>query len=80
MSCAFDSVDAMLNGKKYPYNVRALRILAEVLLRPIFQPDCKDFLPPSLISQLFEWLSELCDQSSTVREKPGLTWSSIRFS
>ena len=56
MSGVFGSVDAMLNGKKYSRNVRALRIglLAEVLLRPIFQPDCKDVLPPSSMGQLFE--------------------------
>ena len=36
---AFSSVEAMLKGKKFPQNVRALRMLLEELLRPILQPE-----------------------------------------
>ena len=33
----FGSVDKMLEGKKYPQNIRALRLLTEELLRPILE-------------------------------------------
>lgn len=33
----FGSVDKMLQGKKYPQNIRALRLLTEELLRPIVE-------------------------------------------
>ena len=33
----FGSVDKMLEGKKYPQNIRALRLLTEELLRPIVE-------------------------------------------
>lgn len=39
MSAAFGSIDAMLSGKKYPQNVRALRMVVEELLRPLFQAN-----------------------------------------
>ena len=32
----FGSVDKVLSGKKYPQNVRALRLLTEEILRPVF--------------------------------------------
>ena len=34
---AFGGVLNMLTGKKYPDNVRALRMLVEELIRPLFQ-------------------------------------------
>jgi hypothetical protein len=39
LSTTFGSVDKMLSGKKYPQNVRALRLLSEELLRPILQSE-----------------------------------------
>ena len=35
LSVTFSGVAKMLSGKKYPHNVRALRLLVEELLRPI---------------------------------------------
>ena len=35
LSTTFGSIDKMLQGKKYPQNVRALRLLTEELLRPV---------------------------------------------
>ena len=37
LGSAFGGVSKMLSGKKYPHNVRALRLLTEELLRPVFQ-------------------------------------------
>ena len=37
MNAGFSGVAKMLNGKKFPQNVRALRIIAEELLRKIIQ-------------------------------------------
>eukprot|EP00745_Piridium_sociabile_P037812 TRINITY_DN68984_c0_g1_i6.p1 TRINITY_DN68984_c0_g1~~TRINITY_DN68984_c0_g1_i6.p1 ORF type:complete len:1121 (+),score=248.01 TRINITY_DN68984_c0_g1_i6:81-3443(+) len=39
LSTTFGSVDKMLSGKKYPQNVRALRLLSEELLRPILESE-----------------------------------------
>ena len=40
----FGSVDEMLNGKKYPQNLCALRMLVEELLRDVIQePDVISF-------------------------------------
>ena len=36
LSSTFGAVSKMLSGKKYPQNVRALRLLTEELLRPVF--------------------------------------------
>ena len=36
LSVAFGGVLKMLSGKKFPQNVRALRMLVEELLRPLF--------------------------------------------
>ena len=37
MNAGFAGVANMLNGKKFPQNVRALRIIGEELLRKIIQ-------------------------------------------
>ena len=37
LGSAFGGVSKMLSGKKYTHNVRALRLLTEELLRPVFQ-------------------------------------------
>ena len=39
MSTTFGSVDKMLQGKKYPQNIRALGLHTEELLRPVFQKE-----------------------------------------
>ena len=39
LSSVFGSVDKMLSGKKYPQNIRALRLLSEELLRPILESE-----------------------------------------
>ena len=39
MSTTFGSVDKMLQGKKYPQNIRALRLLTEELLLPVFEKE-----------------------------------------
>ena len=37
LSTTFGSIDKMLQGKTYPQNVRALRLLTEELLRPVLE-------------------------------------------
>ena len=39
LESTFGGVNKMLNGKKYPQNVRALRILTEEVLRPLIEED-----------------------------------------
>ena len=39
LSTTFGSVEKMLSGKKYPQNVRALRLLVEELLRPVLERE-----------------------------------------
>ena len=39
LSAAFSGVGKMLSGKKFPQNIRALRLLVEELLRPIFMTN-----------------------------------------
>ena len=39
LTTTFGSVEKMLSGKKYPQNVRALRLLVEELLRPVIEID-----------------------------------------
>lgn len=56
---AFGSVDKMLSGKKYPQNVRALRLLVEELLRPILEDVA--------ISSMDELEKELEERSSKSR-------------
>ena len=39
MSTTFGSVDKMLQSKTYPQNIRALCLLTEELLRPVFEKE-----------------------------------------
>ena len=57
----FGSVEKMLEGKKYPQNVRAIRLLAEELLRPILlkHPDI------TTMEELEAVLDELSAKSKT---------------
>ena len=41
LQSTFAGVRKMLNGNKFPQNVRALRIVAEEILRPILECECK---------------------------------------
>ena len=61
---SFGSVEKMLQGKKYPQNVRALRLLTEELLRPVFEKE-----NPRLTSMddLEKLLDELAIQSRTTK-------------
>ena len=46
MESTFGGVSEMLNGKKFPQNMRALRLVVEKLLRPVFDTEdlnsCRD--------------------------------------
>ncbi len=64
---AFASVDAMLKGKKFPQNVRALRMLLEEILRPILQPRLEDVAAPTSVQQLLNLLSEQSVKSQTTK-------------
>jgi hypothetical protein len=61
MMTSFGSVEKMLQGKKYPQNVRALSLLTEELLRPAFEKN------PLLtnMDDLETLLNELTTQSRT---------------
>ena len=51
LSVAFGGVLKMLNGKRFPENIRALRMLVEELLRPLFEknePNSMDDLQEAL--------------------------------
>ena len=68
MSGAFGSVDSMLNGKKLPQNVRALRLVIEELLWPIFESNSGDAPPPpGSMPELINKLSELSKKSRTTK-------------
>lgn len=62
LGVAFGSVEAMLSGKRFPQNVRALRMVVEELLRPIVSghsiQDAND---------LMEILNGLCKKSRTCK-------------
>ena len=61
LSAAFSGVAKMLSGKKFPQNVRALRLLVEEILRPIFKAH------PQLttMEELKQLLNEKCKESKT---------------
>lgn len=63
LKATFGSVDKMLDGKKYPHNVRALRMLAEEVLRPILlkKPDITN------MEELETILDELSTESRTTK-------------
>ena len=42
LSTTFGSIEKILQGKKYPQNVRALRLLTEELLRPVLEKENPD--------------------------------------
>ncbi|KAG1662134.1 hypothetical protein GQR58_021089 [Nymphon striatum] len=62
LSAAFGGVLKMLTGKKYPQNVRALRMLVEELLRPIFDNNGLETM-----SGLQQILNDVASHSRTGR-------------
>ena len=64
MSTNFGSVDKMLQGKKYPQNIKALRLLTEELLRPVFE---KENVRLTSMGDLEDVLDELSAQSRTTK-------------
>ena len=64
LSTTFGSIDKMLQGKKYPHNVRALRLLTEELLRPVLE---KHNARLTSMDDLENVLDELADQSRTTK-------------
>ena len=61
---SFGSVEKMLQGKKYPQNVRALRLLTEELLRPVFEKENQHL---TNMDDLEKLLDELATQSRTTK-------------
>ena len=61
LGAAFSGVPKMLAGKKFPQNVRALRLLVEELLRLVFEtnPEIK------CMEDLRQILDKKCDESKT---------------
>ena len=64
MSTTFGSVEKMLQGKKYPQNIRTLRLLTEELLRPAFE---KENARLTSMGDLEDVLDELSAQSRTTK-------------
>ena len=64
MSTTFGSVDKMLQGKTYPQNIRALRLLTEELLRPVFE---KENARLTSMGDLEDVLDELAAQNRTTK-------------
>ena len=64
LSAAFGGVAKMLTGKRFPQNVRALRLTVEELLRPIFLGHSEEI---KTMSDLIRILDELATQSRTSR-------------
>lgn len=64
LAASFGSVDKMLQGKKYPQNVRALRLLTEELLRSVLEREGPDL---TNMDDLDKVLDELAAQSRTTR-------------
>ena len=64
LSTTFGSIDRMLQGKKYPQNVRALRFLTEELIRPLFENDNQHL---TIMDDLEKIIDELADQSRTTK-------------
>ncbi len=56
LSVAFSGVRKMLTGRKYPQNVRALRLLVEKILRSVF--DENDMESMEYIHRVLEAISE----------------------
>jgi hypothetical protein len=64
LAASFGSVNKMLQGKKYPQNVRALRLLTEELLRPVFEREGHRL---ANMDDLDGVLGELAAQSRTAK-------------
>ena len=64
MSTTFGSFDKMLQSKTYPQNIRALRLLTEELLRPVFE---KGNARLTSTGDLEDVLDELAAQSRTTK-------------
>ena len=64
MSTTFGSVDKMLQGKTYPQNIRALRLLTEEPLCPVFD---KENARLTSMADLEDVLDELAAQSRTTK-------------
>ena len=64
MSTTFGSVEKMLQGETYPQNIRALRLLTEELLRPVFE---KENARLTSMGDLEDVLDELAAQSRTTK-------------
>ena len=62
MSSVFGGVQKMLIGKKFPMCMRALRMVVEVLLEPIF-----DDLPVQCYDTFIANLEETAEKSRTCR-------------
>ena len=62
LASTFVSVDKMLIGKKFPQNIRALRLLAEELLRPVFEKHHETL---HCMNDLILLLNKLADQCKT---------------
>ena len=63
LSSTFGSVDKMMSGKKYPQNFRALRMIAEGVLRPVIVNN------PGITSMgdLKMYLAELSNKPKTAK-------------
>ena len=62
LSSTFSGVSKILSGKKFPQNVRALRLLAEEILRPmLFNTGV------STMAELFQQLAETSAKSNRAR-------------
>ena len=64
MSTTFGCVDKMLQGKKYPQNIRAMRLLTEEPIRPVFE---KENARLTSMGDLEDVLHELSAQSRTTK-------------
>ena len=62
LSTSFGSVEKMLQGKKYPHNVRASRMLTEELLQPVF---LRENLHQSSMQELETVIDEISALSRT---------------
>ena len=63
LGAAFAGVPKLLSGKKFPQNVRALRLLTEELLRPVFEmhPEMQS------LEDMRRILDDMCTGSRTAR-------------
>jgi len=59
LSTTLGSIEKILQGKKYPQNVRALRLLTEELLRPVFENENSAITSMDDLENAFDKLSAL---------------------